>query len=151
MDTSIKENKMKKEPIKGFEAIPPRIKTAREQLRLSQREMAKQMGISASYFSEIEAGKKPPGGEFFYKLIHLLNINPIYLFLGIGKMFMPQGMKDIEDGFDFDGDLEDMDSLFWLMKRSKFLENTILGYAGKIIIENEKVIKLGLEKHKKED
>lgn len=142
---------MKKESSKEFEAVPARIKTAREQLKLSQREMAKQMGISSSYFSEIESGKKKPGAEFLIKMACLFNISSDYLLHGKGNMYMPQGAIDIEDGFDFDRELKDMDSLFWLMRRSNFLENTVMGYAAKVIHENKRLIKLGVEKHKEED
>ncbi|MDQ1353023.1 MAG: Helix-turn-helix protein, partial [Acidobacteriota bacterium] len=44
-----------------------RLKIARGQLHLSQRDFAAQLDIAGSYLSEIEAGKTRPGFEFFYK------------------------------------------------------------------------------------
>ena len=138
---------MKKEPIKGFDTIPPRIKAVREQLRLSQRETAKQIGISPSYFSEIEAGRKKPGSEFLLNLAHMFNINPNFILLGKGEMFLPEEDENEGDMFDFDRELDSVGSLLWRMKRSAFFRKTIMGYAGKIILENEDTLKLRLKKN----
>lgn len=135
--------------MKEIEDIALRIKAARTELKISQRQMAIQMGMSSSYFSEIESGRKRPGAEFFLKSAHLFNINPNYLFLGNGKMFLPEQGKNGEGAFNFDREIETVDSLVWLMERSLFLRNSIMGYASKLILKNEDTIKLGMKKSKK--
>lgn len=64
-----------------------RIKSFRFQLRKSQKEFAKILGISPSFLSDVEAGKTKPGYEFFKNITMKCNAHPIYLFLGKGDMF----------------------------------------------------------------
>ena len=50
------------------------IKKRREGLGLSQYKLAKQLGITQTFLSEIERGRKNPSLEQFFKLCDALNI-----------------------------------------------------------------------------
>ena len=66
----------------NFLEMGQRLKLVRKSLNLQQKEMAVELGIPASYLSEIESGKGNPGPEFFNKLACEYNISMDYLVLG---------------------------------------------------------------------
>lgn len=51
-------------------------KNAREKLGLSQKEVSLEVGISRSYYSEIESDQKIPTIEIFLKISKVLKIKP---------------------------------------------------------------------------
>ena len=55
------------------------IKTVRTKLRLSQEQMASDLGVSANYISLIENGKKKPGMNFLEKVADKYDIPLIVL------------------------------------------------------------------------
>lgn len=58
------------------------IKAARTVLGFSQREIAKLAGISLSYYSQIEAGKRIPSLEVFINISEALKVSPDNLVYG---------------------------------------------------------------------
>jgi len=50
------------------------IKNKREALKLSQHQLAKQLGITQTFLSEIERGRKNPSLEQFFKICEALEI-----------------------------------------------------------------------------
>jgi DNA modification methylase/transcriptional regulator with XRE-family HTH domain len=62
------------------------IRTRREQISLSQSDLARQMGVTKSLLSHIEAGKRQPTEEQLAVLSTVLQIPPDLLLLGSGRM-----------------------------------------------------------------
>ncbi|HLP58624.1 MAG TPA: helix-turn-helix transcriptional regulator, partial [Candidatus Deferrimicrobium sp.] len=119
----------------------------RQQLRLQQKEMAAALQMAASYLSEIEGGKANPGPEFFLKLVYDYNVNPNYLFLGTGEMFLGSESTIKAEEFDLErGNIDSPEKLLWIMDHSSFFRNTILSQASRIYIENENLIKRNMQK-----
>lgn len=58
------------------------IRAARTVLGFSQREIAKLAGISLSYYSQIEAGKRIPSLEVFINISEALKVSPYNLVYG---------------------------------------------------------------------
>lgn len=50
------------------------IREKREALKLSQHQLAKQLGITQTFLSEIERGRKNPSLEQFFKICEALDI-----------------------------------------------------------------------------
>lgn len=124
-----------------------RIKAVRQQLRLQQKEMAAVLQMAASYLSEIEGGKANPGPEFFLKLVYDYNVNPNYLFLGTGEMFLGSESTIKAEEFDLErGNIDSPEKLLWIMDHSSFFKNTILSQASRIYIENVNLIKRNMQK-----
>ena len=73
--------------IKTPTTIQERLKAIRAELKLSQREFAKQMYVSQSQYAELETGKR----NFNDRMIHLIsvqfNVNKKYLKNATGEMF----------------------------------------------------------------
>lgn len=62
-------------------------------LRSSQTELARQLGLSPGYVSEIARGIKRPGADFFVRLRRELNVSVDWLISGQGSMFCTDGIK----------------------------------------------------------
>ena len=54
-----------------------RLKNERQKLNLTQTELAARVGISANYYSEIEAGKKTPTIETLIAIIDKLGLESV--------------------------------------------------------------------------
>ena len=78
------------------EIIGKGIMTIRKSLGLKQYKLAKILGISSGYLSEVEAGKKNPGIEILDKLFTKYNVNITYLFTGKGSMFVQPGEENVQ-------------------------------------------------------
>lgn len=59
-----------------------RIRSAREDMRLSQRDVAERLGLSHVGYGDIERGKNQVGLEYLFKLSSILS-KPLTYFLGI--------------------------------------------------------------------
>ena len=64
--------------------IGPRLRAQREELRLSLRELARRIGVSASLISQIERDKVNPSVSTLYSLVRELG-------LGMGDLFSTEG------------------------------------------------------------
>lgn len=67
--------------------IGDQIKALRKEKRLSQQVFAAMLGTSSGYVSEIEQGKKTPGGEFFFSLKRVFDVD-------LNQFFVDQGQAD---------------------------------------------------------
>ena len=68
-------------------SIGSRIKAARQEKSLTQKEFAESLGIVQGFLSGIERGKKAPSDTLLIALCHHYRINEEWLFTGIGDMF----------------------------------------------------------------
>lgn len=126
-----------------------RIRAVRLQLQLKQKEMAAALKIAPSYLSEIESGKANPGPEFFLNMVYEFNVNPNYLFLNTGEMFLgPERIMKAEEFTLDQGNVDSIEKLLWLMDKSSFYKNCILAQAARIYIENEEIIKKDMLRNK---
>lgn len=61
--------------------IGPTVKYRREQLELSQDELAQRANLVRSYISRIESGERVPSLEVLGRLARAMGVLPVYLFL----------------------------------------------------------------------
>ena len=128
--------------------VGQRIKDVRIALRLQQKEMAARLRSAQSYLSEIESGKANPGLDFFLKLSYEFNVNLNYVFLGIGNMFFSTEKEISGKAFDFDGEVDSIEKVVWLMENCPFFKSTIFSFSYKTLLENETIIKKSIKKYK---
>ncbi len=69
------------------------IKTYRNNLSLTQFELAEKMDISTTYLAELEISKKAPSMEVVEKLCLALGIRPYELFLEVGVDDIPNDSR----------------------------------------------------------
>jgi transcriptional regulator with XRE-family HTH domain len=65
-----------------LEEIGPRLREERERVRLSQRELARRLGVSASLISQIEAGQSKPSVSTLYAIVTELGVSLDHVFRG---------------------------------------------------------------------
>jgi len=136
---------MKKEdPIE----VGARLKAIRKKLKLSQKEFAASLDISASYLSEIESGKTKPGFNFTVLIYEKYNVNPGWLLVNEDDMFIQSEPKGGGMGFDFGGQTEEVKEMLKYMEQSPFVMSTVLSHFMKFLYENEAIIKRDVEKNK---
>ena len=62
--------------------IGPRLKQRRKEMRIKQTEMAKELGVSQTYLSNIEGGRTNCSITLFVDICNYFNVTPDYLMLG---------------------------------------------------------------------
>ncbi|MGE5340698.1 MAG: helix-turn-helix domain-containing protein [Candidatus Omnitrophota bacterium] len=67
-----------------------RLRTARQQLKVLQKDFAKKIEVSSSFLSELEKGKNKPGLFVLKRLTLIYNISLDYLINGKGKPFLDE-------------------------------------------------------------
>jgi transcriptional regulator with XRE-family HTH domain len=72
---------------KSTETLYDRIKQVRTALKLPQREFAKRMYLSQSFFGEIETGKRPINERTIQLMVNQYKVNKDWLKTGKGNMF----------------------------------------------------------------
>lgn len=121
-----------------------RIKQIRVQSGLTQEQFAASVDMSNTNLSGIEAGKKNPKLDFFFKLVKIYHVSLDYLFLGIGSPQLQQKntnrsqVDDIITTQDFD----------WYMVHSSIFRDTMMSYGAKFLYDNEDIIKRNIQKLK---
>ncbi|UCH96583.1 MAG: helix-turn-helix transcriptional regulator [Candidatus Aminicenantes bacterium] len=68
-------------------AAADRIRAVRERLGLTQEDFARQLGISQSFMSLVEAEKRKPSVQLLYSLLIVFNVDLHWILTGQGKMF----------------------------------------------------------------
>ena len=78
--------------------IGEKIRNAREDMDLSQREMAELIPMNQSNYSKIERDIQEPNLEQLRRICQILNINPLYLLnLGSFSTITDRDMKLLKD------------------------------------------------------
>jgi transcriptional regulator with XRE-family HTH domain len=67
--------------------IGKRIREIRKHLKYKQKVFAVEVGVTPSYLSEIEIGRKSPGMELMLAMVNKFNVDIRYLFHGEGDYF----------------------------------------------------------------
>jgi transcriptional regulator with XRE-family HTH domain len=128
----------------GEEHVGERIKEIRRELRISQREFAREVEISSSFLSEVEAGKCKPGFGFINRAVLKFKVNPLYLLMGIGEMFLKKGLSE-EDMLMPDNDYGEytgmIKEMLWYFKRSPVVKMAVLEFFKRYIYEHREMIR----------
>lgn len=130
--------------------VGSRLKRVRDSLGLIQREFAKPLGHTGPYISQLEKGSKAqPGVTIFFAIADYYKISMDYLFHGIGEMFLADKTPAEPEEREYLEEIENEDDLLWVMKRSKFFKDSIMGYAGKFKYEHDDFIKKSIRQYQK--
>jgi len=131
-------------------AIAERLKTIREELRMSQKEFGARMGTSNTYISTLESALTGPGYYILYKLSKYYNISPLYLLHGKGPVFIDLEEKQEEgpkpETVSTPGPLPPVHNepqireMLAYFERSPMVKYNILGYFTRFVIENKTLI-----------
>lgn len=128
-----------------------RLREVRRTLDISQKDFAAELKVSPSFLSEIESGKTKPGYNFLTKLAAVFNVNPSWILLGKGPMFI----KDDETGSiaddEFGDHTESIKELLWHFKHSPLVKLSVMAFAQKFLLDNEEIIQRDIERNKTQE
>ena len=127
--------------------VGTRLKLIRKELQISSDDFANKFEISRSLLSGIENGQCYPGFDFLVNAAVKINVNLYYLIFGEGEMFLQEKVVDEKMIDELDPSFTTIADLDWLMKNSRFFKNILLGFAVKVFIENERMIKEEIKHH----
>jgi transcriptional regulator with XRE-family HTH domain len=117
-----------------------RLKELRASLDLSQKDLAKQLGIAASFLSELEKGKTKPGYNFLINLAQTFNISPSWVLLGKGSMYLQDNTDTSTIDDEYGDDSGEIRDLLIYLKKSPLVRATILADFTKFLLSNEEII-----------
>ena len=123
-----------------------RLKKIRAHIKISQKDFAAQLGIAASYLSEIESGKTKPGYNFLIKLAEVFNVSPNWILLGTGGMFLTDSDEFLGNR-DFGEQTESIRRLLDYFARSPLVKLSVMAFASKFLLTNESIIQKDIEKN----
>ena len=134
------DNKHRMSDRNELDAIGLRIRECRKILDLHQKAMAQTLGISSSYFNEIELSKTIAGGEILQKLSRIYNMSIEYIVTGKGEPFYKQEKsksrpKPAKDEIILNNNIDTIEKLVQLMQISSYARMSILLYATNFVLE----------------
>ncbi len=117
-----------------------RLKKIRESLNLKQKDFAHKLEISSPAYSEIEAGKYKPGMDFLEKLLEHYGVNPYFILLGLGDMFIL--LEDLKKNFPVNFFVKDQDSreFFWYFEKSSIVRYFMMGHFKTLLLKEYDLI-----------
>ena len=77
-----------------------RLKRIRTSLKLKSSELAEELGISAQVVSDIENNRKDVSKNIILSLVQKFRVNPTWLLLGEGEMFLPPPGESRRDAYE---------------------------------------------------
>lgn len=125
-----------------------RLREVRRTLDISQKDFAAELSISSSFLSEIESGKTKPGYNFLTKLASEFNVNPAWLLLGKGPMFLKDDETDAIADDAFGDHTESIKELLWYFVHSPLVKLSVMAFATKFLLDNEEIIQRDIERNK---
>ncbi len=141
----------KEEKKKLLKEIGLRMQIIRKRLGKLQKDFAKELGISGASLSEIESGNAKPMFDTLYNITKKYNVNVYYLLHGNGDMFIS---NEIDHGVQLNeyGRYSDWLKKFLVyFKKSEIVRYGVMSHFRKLILENERLIKLDIQKEDEED
>ena len=127
-----------------------RVKAIRTSLKLTQKEMGPVVGISTTYFSEIEKDKAKPCHDFFYNIIKNYHVNPYYLFFGEGEMFGGMESEVLPDGKKIKTGNKNIDEMLYYFFNSPMMHSYLMYHFRKLYNEDKPGIIKDIENSKEE-
>lgn len=127
-----------------------RIRLIREHLKITQKEFAEKMGYAGSMFCNIESEQNNPGYGVLLSMAETYNINPNFVLLGKGEMFLREEEFRFDD-LDFDGQKGEVISLLEYLDKSPLVRMCVTAYFRKFLLSNETIINKDIKIHKKKE
>jgi transcriptional regulator with XRE-family HTH domain len=127
-----------------------RVRQIRTLLNLLQKDFAKAIEISKSFLSEIEAGRTKAGYDFFFNIVRVFNVNPVYLLRGEGEMFLTTGAEEKKKkGIDYTGpDNEIVSRMLGDIAKVPVIRFAVLEFYEKYVFENREMVSASSSKKK---
>ena len=127
----------------NLKAIGERLQFIRKRLKITQKDFARELGISGASLSEVEAGNTKPMIELYFHTTKKFNVSQDYLLFGVGDMFLEEDSPGISTGMN---DKEFMEKFLFYFKNSKLVRTAMMGHFTTFLLDNEATIEKDIKK-----
>jgi len=121
-----------------------RIKKIREVLNISQKDFSAKLDIAQSFLSSIESQNYHPGFGFFVNMYEQFKVNPNYVMLGIGPMFLT-GYENPANDSKFGNQGKALEELIPYLHKSEIVRIAVINFAWRFIDSNKYVIEMDMK------
>ncbi len=108
--------------------IAVRLKAVRKSLNMKQTDFAARLGISDAAISDIENGKYTPKFDSLVHMVREFKVNPYYLLLGEGEMFVDELSMDSMDSLKLFVDRDDFKKFLWYFQHSNVVQYSVMSH-----------------------
>jgi transcriptional regulator with XRE-family HTH domain len=122
-----------------------RFKKIREHFGLNQKEFGARLGLVASTVSEFEAHNIHPSYGLVLKFYEVLGVNPNYILLGHGSMFLDETGRILSE-LDFGDQKQEAIEMILTMEQSPLVRAFALATTTHFIAANESIINNDIQK-----
>ncbi len=126
--------------------IGARLRVIRESLKCTLKTMQEKSGISTSYVSDFERGKKFPSSKYLKELVVTFGVSTDYIFTGNGEMFL-EDKENWKDMYDFGKFNEDVHEMLFYMKKVPNTLFAVLEFFTDYKVKKQDFLEKYLEKH----
>jgi DNA-binding XRE family transcriptional regulator len=120
--------------------IAGRIKSIRETLRLTQKELSQKIDVSITYICDVENAKYKPNCDFLENISCVFNVNLYWLLYGQGEMFLDPaillggqvGKYYVETG--------EVRNFLWYYQRSAIVQHSTMAHFYTLLIQQKQNI-----------
>ncbi len=124
----------------GESTFASRLKAARLDLGIKQKEFASRLNISPPTLSEIEAGKYKPGFDFISNIARVFKVNLYFLLFGIGEPFLdPEELKTRVKP-NYAASEKEVERFLWYFQRSPLVQFFLLGHFRSLLSSEKRAI-----------
>lgn len=121
------------------------MREVRRQMRLTLSEMSERTGVSSSYISYFEQGKRFPSSTYLMALVREFNVNMNYLFYGeLGNELFYEEPDEEDFVPDFGSNMRDVLKMLELMKKVPSVKYSMLEFFHNYTVRNTDIIEQGL-------
>ncbi len=131
-----------------LKAFGERLKEARSQLKLLQKDFAANLDVSGSFLSELEKGKAKPGFDVLRKMYFLYNINIHYLIDGQGELFVKKDLASIVGPDDLSAESRTLRELLYYIENAPVVKYAVFEYFATYLHKNKDLVKGEMKKHR---
>ena len=129
-------------------AFGERLKYAREQLRLKQKNMSPFMEVSASSLSGLEKGKSKPSFDVLKKLYKNLNISVHYLVDGFGEAIIDRDLASTLKLDENNPEDEKLREMLQYIETAPMVKYALFEFFSNYVYQNKEAIKEDMKKHR---
>jgi len=126
--------------MKNQKTIAGRVKSMRETLKLTQRELSQKINVSTASICDVEKGKYKPNCDFLENIASTFNVNLYWLLYGQGEMFLdPAILLGVQSG-KYYIKTDEVRNFLWYYQRSAIVQHSTMAHFYTLLIQQKQNI-----------
>jgi DNA-binding XRE family transcriptional regulator len=120
--------------------IAGRVKSIRETLRLTQKELSQKIDVSITYICDVENAKYKPNCDFLENISCVFNVNLYWLLYGQGEMFLDPAILLGGQSGKYYIKTEEVRNFLWYYQRSAIVQYSTMAHFYTLLIQQKQNI-----------